>query len=202
MDPIAVPTRDVCGFVDKINGRVCTKKPGAGTTHEGVGFCSKHENVTQEETPLPSKRMSENYLINSVDPRTREVAKALIAEPDKLYDLREMISHLKALEQQIIAILEEDLSEKNIDLLKQYLPLAKQITASIDTAVKIERSINRYVHVDILRSYTQVFVNRAGEYIINPKDKEKFLRDLKHDLTAVLQSTDDGKLAANNLLNT
>jgi len=194
----ATPTQTVCGFVNKKTGNICSRPAGFGTDHVGEGLCIFHEKniVSPDRESINVK----NYLINSLDPRRRAIAESFIQEPEELYSLKNTIAYMKALLQDLTERLENDEEGYTSRDLRDFLSLVKQLTTTIESAVRMEKGIHRYIHVEVLQMYTQLFVDNVRTYLTDPEQMTAFLFSLERGIADLSNKSTDGNLVANALL--
>jgi hypothetical protein len=197
----AIPTQATCGFVNKKTGNICSRAAGFGTDHPGEGLCVFHEkNIVAQTKETINVR---NYLISSLDPGRRAMAQQFIEEPEELYSLKNTIAYMKALLQSLTDRLEsneemgEELSSRD---LRDFLSLVKQLTTTIEAAVRMEKGIHRYIHVEVLQMYTQLFVDNVRTFLTDPDQMTAFLFSLERGISDLSNKNSDGNLVAAALL--
>lgn len=191
-DIIVQPADTYCGYVNPTTGALCLRKAGAGTSHEGSGKCSLHENIPDDKPVVINRKTSNSYLINSIDPKTRHLVSMFLDDPQGLYDLRDIIASLRAAHYRLMeeGINDED-GNLNISNLKDLNSLAKQITSTTESALRLETQTNNLVSKTILAQYTQLFVDTMSEFLPDPTDRARLLERIREGVKRILESSDN-----------
>jgi hypothetical protein len=187
---ITLPVADICGFA--ANDNICKNPAGFGTSHIGVGSCIYHES----QDPMQLIPSAKAYLINSLDPRSSALAGAFLNDPDELYSLKDEIAYMKAL---LRSLVEEQKNEGYADV-KTNIALIKQLTTTIESAFKMEKGIHRYVHVDVIKSYTNLFVDNMRRFIPDPTTFDLFMDELEKGIAETINKSADADLVAISML--